>query len=83
MNIMKNYKSLRTVIMEVVKNKPHQDLPFEGPTKPASKGNPMDKAKKAARKGLKGKMKESFDLDITDEQADDIIESIITDTQGE
>lgn len=84
---MKTYKNLASVIRQVV-TEAHKkdDLPFDGPyTK--SKGNvkdksgavhtPMSRAKDLARKAMQQKMKESFDLDITDEEADDLLEHIL------
>ena len=90
---MKTYKNLASVIRSVV-TEAHKkdDLPFDGPyTK--SKGNvkdksgavhtPMSRAKDSARKAMQKKMKESFDLDITDEEADDLLESIQQISDGE
>ena len=90
---MQTYKTLASVIRSVV-TEAHKkdDLPFDGPyTK--SKGNvkdksgavhtPMSRAKDLARKAMQQKMKESFNLDITDEEADDLLESIQEISKGE
>jgi hypothetical protein len=56
------------------------DVPFDGPytTTFKKKNNPnrspMDAARALAQQGMKKKMKEEFDIDITDEQADSLIE---------
>ena len=94
---MKTYKNLASVIRSVV-TEAHKkdDPPFDGPYI-KSKGNvkdksgaihtPMSRAKDLARKAmqqlLQRKMKESFDLDITDEEADDLLESIQEISKGE
>ena len=90
---MKTYKNLASVIRSVV-TEAHKkdDPPFDGPYI-KSKGNvkdksgaihtPMSRAKDLARKAMQQKMKESFDLDITDEEADDLLESIQEISKGE
>lgn len=56
------------------------DVPFDGPyTSTFKKKNnpnrsPMDAARALAQQGMKKKMKEEFDIDITDEQADSLLE---------
>jgi hypothetical protein len=56
------------------------DVPFDGPytTTFKKKNNPnrspMDAARALAQQGMKKKMKEEFDIDITDEQADSLLE---------
>jgi len=84
---MQTYKNLSSVIRQVVTEAHTKDHPpFDGPyTK--SKGTvkdksgaihtPMSRAKELARKAMQQKMKESFDLDITDEEADDLLEHIL------
>ena len=91
MNTPKSYKTLDSVIREVVNDRVQANmervraLALKGMKDPSS--DPKVQLAKAAmervRKGLKKKLNNSFNLNITDEQADDIIESIITDTQGE
>ncbi len=51
--------------------------PFDGPySKPGKPGGSMNRARTLARQGMKQAMKEEFDLDITDEQADEIFEAV-------
>jgi len=56
------------------------DVPFDGPytTTFKKKNNPnrspMDAARALAQQGMKKKMKEEFGIDITDEQADSLLE---------
>lgn len=62
-----------------------KDLPFDPPYKKAEPEKktdksgavhtPMSRAKDLARQAMKKQMKEEFDLDITDEQADSLIEN--------
>lgn len=58
----------------------NNDVPFDGPytTTFKKKNNPnrspMDAARALAQQGMKKKMKEEFDIDITDEQADSLLE---------
>lgn len=59
------------------------DVPFDGPytkTKPAKNSDgtpqsPMSRARTLAKDAMKQKMKEEFGLDITDEQADSLVEA--------
>lgn len=99
MNTPKSYKTLDSVIREVVNDRVQANmervraLALKGMKDPSSDPKvqvDMNREKELAkaamervRKGLKKKLNNSFNLNITDEQADDIIESIITDTQGE
>lgn len=63
-----------------------KDLPFDPPYKKAEPEKktdksgavhtPMSRAKDLARQAMKKQMKEEFDLDITDEQADSLIENV-------
>jgi hypothetical protein len=59
------------------------DVPFDGPytkTKPVKNSDgtaqsPMSRARELAKNAMKQKMKEEFGLDITDEQADSLLEA--------
>ncbi len=59
------------------------DVPFDGPytkSKPAKNSDgttqsPMSRARALAKDAMKQKMKEEFGLDITDEQADSLVEA--------
>jgi hypothetical protein len=59
------------------------DVPFDGPytkTKPTKNSDgttqsPMSRARELAKNAMKQKMKEEFGLDITDEQADSLVEA--------
>ena len=80
---MKTYKSLSSVIRSVVTEGYKKDNPPFTPDEKSSFKKPdnknrtgMDAAKALARRAMQQKMKESFDLDITDEEADDLLNSI-------
>ena len=87
---MQTYKTLASVIRSVV-TEAHKkdDPPFEPDEKSSFKKannknrTGMDAAKALARRAMQKKMKESFDLDITDEQADDLLESMQEISKGE
>jgi hypothetical protein len=77
---LKNFKNFLTGKKETNEEvKP----PFDGPytkTKPAKNSDgtmqsPMSRARALAQKAMKQKMKEEFGLDITDEQADSLLEA--------
>ena len=80
---MKTYKNLASVIRSVV-TEAHKkdDPPFEPDEKSSFKKannknrTGMDVARALARRAMQKKMKESFDLDISEEEADDLLESI-------
>ena len=90
---MKTYKNLASVIRSVVTETHNKDHYDSGWVKKPPQGNvkdksgaihtPMSRAKDLARKAMQQKMKESFDLDITDEEADDLLESIQEISKGE
>ena len=81
---MKTYKNLASVIRSVV-TEAHKkdDPPFEPDEKSSFKKannknrTGMDVARALARRAMQKKMKESFDLDISDEEADDLLEHIL------
>ena len=82
---MENYKNLASVIRSVVTEahkKDHYDSGWKKPPQDAPKDSVEDKMRRAkqladlARKAMQQKMKESFDLDITYEEADDLLNSI-------
>jgi hypothetical protein len=60
------------------------DVPFDGPytkTKPAKNSDgttqqPMSRARELAKQAMKKQMKEHFDIEMTDEQAESILEAI-------
>ena len=62
-----------------------EDLPFDPPYKKVPAGNvtdksgaihtPMSQARHLARQAMKKQMKEAFDIDISDEQADSLVEA--------
>ena len=87
---MQTYKTLSSVIRSVV-TEAHKkdDTPFTPDEKssfkkPDNKNRTgMDAAKALARKAMQQKMKESFDLDISDEEADDLLEHIQEISKGE
>jgi hypothetical protein len=77
---LKNFKNFLTGKKETNEEvKP----PFDGPytkTKPVKNSDgttqsPMSRARELAQKAMKQKMKEEFGLDITDEQADSLVEA--------
>ena len=81
---MQTYKTLASVIRSVVtESHKKDDPPFEPDEKSSFKKannknrTGMDAAKALARRAMQKKMKESFDLDITDEEADDLLEHIL------
>ena len=87
---MKTYKTLSSVIRSVVTEAHTKDHPpFTPDKKPSFKKQDnknrtgMDAAKALARRAMQKKMKESFDLDITDEEADDLLEHIQEISKGE
>ena len=90
---MKTYKNLASVIRSVVTEAHNKGDYDSGWMKKAPQGNvkdksgavhtPMSRAKDLARKAMQQKMKESFDLDITDEEADDLLEHIQEISKGE
>jgi Arc/MetJ-type ribon-helix-helix transcriptional regulator len=96
---MKTYKNLASVIRSVVtemrtKDKAHEynlDAAQREMDRRHAEGEDMTGAKidkktyeiVKARKAMQQKMKESFDLDITDEEADDLLESIQEISKGE
>ena len=80
---MKNYRNLSSVIRSVVTEAHTKDHPpFEPDEKSSFKKQDnknrtgMDAAKALARRAMQQKMKESFDLDISEEEADDLLNSI-------
>ena len=81
---MKNYRNLSSVIRQVVTEAHTKDhLPFtpdKKPSfkKPAGQGDAagIARARALAREAMQQKMKESFDLDISEEEADDLLNSI-------
>lgn len=85
---MKTYKNLASVIRSVVTESSHKkdDPPFEPDEKSSfKKANNKNRtgmdaagalARRAMQKAMQKKMKESFDLNITDEEADDLLNSI-------
>jgi hypothetical protein len=87
---MQTYKTLSSVIRSVVtESHKKDDPPFEPDEKSSFKKannknrTGMDAAKALARRAMQKKMKESFDLDISDEEADDLLESIQEISKGE
>jgi hypothetical protein len=88
---MQTYKTLASVIRSVVTESSHKkdDPPFEPDEKSSFKKannknrTGMDAAKALARRAMQKKMKESFDFDITDEEADDLLEHIQEISKGE
>ena len=81
---MKTYKNLASVIRSVVTEAHTKDHPPFTPDekspfkKPAGAGDVAgrNRAQALARKAMQQKMKESFDLDISEEEADDLLNSI-------
>lgn len=80
---MKTYKTLSSVIRSVVTEGYKKDNPPFEPDEKSSFKKPdnknrtgMDAARALARKAMQQKMKESFGLDISEEEADDLLESI-------
>ena len=87
---MQTYKTLASVIRSVVtESHKKDDPPFEPDEKSSFKKannknrTGMDAAKALARRAIQKKMKQSVELDITDEQADDLLESIQEISKGE
>ena len=87
---MQTYKNLSSVIRQVVTEAHTKDHPPFTPDQKSSFKKPdnknrtgMDAARALARKAMQQKMKESFDLDITDEEADDLLEHIQEKKKGE
>jgi len=87
---MQNYKNLSSVIRQVVTeayNTNSQNPPFTPDQKssfkkpagsgPAAGMNRARELRDLALKTMQQKLKESFDLDITDEEADDLLEHIL------
>jgi len=84
---MQTYKTLSSVIRQVVTEAHTKDHPPFTPDEKSSFKKPdnknrtdMDTVRALAhkdRKAMQQKMKESFDLDITDEEADDLLEHIL------
>lgn len=68
-----------------IKEEKKDDVPFDPPYKKVPAGNvkdksgathtPMSQARHLARQAMKKQMKEEFDIDISDEQADTLIEA--------
>jgi len=89
---MQTYKNLSSVIRQVVTEAHSQNPPFKPDQnssfkKPPGSGDAagMNRAQALAaqaRKAMQQKMKESFDLDITDEEADDLLNSIQEGKEG-
>jgi len=87
---MQTYKTLASVIRSVVTESHKKDDPPFEPDEKSSFKKPdnknrtgMDAARALARRAMQKKMKESFDLDISDEEADDLLESIQEISKGE
>ena len=93
---MKTYKTLSSVIRQVVTEAHTKDHPPFTPDEKSSFKKPvvtktgnllgaagMERARALARKAMQQKMKESFDLDISEEEADDLLESIQEISKGE
>jgi len=84
---MQTYKTLSSVIRQVVTEAHTKDHPPFTPDEKSSFKKPDNKNRTdmdtvralahKARKAMQQKMKESFDLDITDEEADDLLEHIL------
>ena len=86
---MQTYKTLSSVIRSVItESHKKDDPPFEPDEKSSFKKannknrTGMDAAKALARRAMQKKMKESFDLDISDEEADDLLNSIQEGKEG-
>jgi hypothetical protein len=87
--IPKSIKAIGGVTTALRKKAENNNPPFEPDEKSSFKKannknrTGIDAAKALARRAMQKKMKESFDLDISDEEADDLLESIQEISKGE